>query len=109
MGVSERTLEEDEAKIDNILHKILKLNEKIEFLSKQADEASEKKFVRERMRMINIMTQTVHNLAWLADDIELKDMELTKELETKIKDRLRSAITNINKATEMFGKEEGNI
>ena len=101
MAVRDRTLEEDEAKIDNLLHKILESNDKIDSLAEQVRQKSDDGFVMQRMRMMSILTETIKNLAILADEIDLRDEELVKELEHNVKSELRQAVQRIEQ--ELIG------
>ena len=101
MAVSERELEEDEVRIDNLLHKILRANEHVEELSKQAKMHVEDGDSLEKLRMIGVLTETIANLALLADEIDQHDEQLTKELETSVRAELQEAVKRINSASKI--------
>jgi len=103
MALDARKLEEDEAKIDNLLHKICEsarairdlnaytiANKELTSLVEDIDPGFTK-----RIKKINILAETVLNLALLADDIDLEDERLTSELEVNIRDKLKVAIEQI--------------
>jgi len=102
MTVSERALEEDEVKIDNLLHKILKANEQIEDVVKHLRIDLEDGKQLERLRMIDLLTETVKNLALLADEIDIHDEHMTEELETRVQGKLQDAIVSIQSASKIL-------
>lgn len=106
MAISERTLEENEAKIDNILHKVISATEQIKQLCSQINERSTGSFLMERIRRINILSEIVYHLSHLADDIDIADQKITQELETKIRGELDKAISDITEAKHLLEVEE---
>lgn len=105
MTITGRVLEENEAKIDNILHKILKSSEHITNLTSQITYSSTGSFLMERIKRIKILNETVYHLTMLADEIDLEDEDLTEELETKIKASLDKAIIDIKAAKELLASD----
>ena len=106
MAVSERKLEENEAKIDNILHKVISASDQIQKLCAQINERSTGSFLMERIRRVNILSEIIYHLSHLADDIDLTDQQLTEELEAKIKSELDKAISDITEAKSLLEEEK---
>ena len=106
MTISERELEENEAKIDNILHKVIHATQHIRKLCSQINEKSSGTFLMNRIKRIDILSETVYHLSCLADDIDIADQKLTAELEQKIKTGLDKAIRDITEAKSLLEAEE---
>ena len=106
MIISERKLEENEAKIDNILHKVIKSTQQIKELSTQLNEKSGGAFLMDRVRQIKILSEIIYNLASLADEIDIEDENLTKELEVKIQLELDKAIKDITEAKSLLSEDQ---
>ncbi|MFC1648424.1 hypothetical protein ACFL1B_03105 [Nanoarchaeota archaeon] len=100
MAVNERELEEDEAKLDNILHKIIATSKQIKSLSNEiSEDHDQNNIVKQKFRLLSGI---VENLALLADEITLHEEKITEELEDKIKDELGNAINNIQDVQKIF-------
>ena len=100
MSFSTRALEEDEAKIDNLLHKVHRSSKLIEQLNNQIISINDqgfldKDYVVERAQKIDILIKTIINLVLLADDIDITDEEVTEDIEAQLKQMLGHAITDI--------------
>jgi len=114
MGVNARKLEEDEAKIDNLLHKIIESAKAVEELnSSNISREGLNKFYQEldpafltRMRKISLLIETILHLAYLADDIDLSDETITEQLGENITDELKIAIQKIQEARQFFDNDE---
>jgi len=100
--ISERKLEENEAKLDNVLHKILKASQNVRDLNKDIEYTKDLIVIGERSRFIGILTETISTLTMLASEINEADETITKELETRVEKELDIAIENINKARELI-------
>jgi hypothetical protein len=105
MTISERQLEENEAKIDNILHKIIGANQQIQELSESIGPNSSGTFLMDRVRRIKLLSEIIGNLSLLADEIDIADQQLTEELEVKITEELDRAISDITEAKSLLEKE----
>ena len=105
MSIKERTLEEDEVKIDNLLHKIVESNNRIEMLTQQIRDKTREGYILKRVRMISILTDTIFNLSTLADEIDVRDEKLVKDMEAGVQTQLQDAIGNIERATELLQKD----
>ncbi|MBR9700321.1 hypothetical protein GOV11_00460 [Candidatus Woesearchaeota archaeon] len=101
MTVTERTLEDNDVEIDNLLHKILRSQENITKLMRQVQRHSEDGYVHERSKMILTLSETIKALAEHADAIDLQDEEDIKIFEDAIRKRIDIAITDI-KDVEWF-------
>lgn len=101
MAVSERQLEENEARIDNILHKVISSSEQINQLCSQLNENSRGEFLVSRIKKIGMLSEIIFHLSHLADDIDVKDQQLTQELEIEITKGLDKAIQDITEAKEL--------
>ncbi|MBU0756996.1 MAG: hypothetical protein KKF44_02945 [Nanoarchaeota archaeon] len=109
MAISERQLEENEAKIDNILHKILNCCNHIQTLSSNMEEldlSKDANILKDRTKRISLLAETIENLALLADKIDIENEKITEEIEDKITSELDVAIEKIKDASEMFKKEK---
>ncbi|MBT3464185.1 hypothetical protein HOD20_01065 [archaeon] len=113
MVISERQLEENEAKIDNILHKVLKSMEHIKHLTmtlKNAptykSEEELKTFITDRTNKILLLSETVTNLTMLADEIDIEDETITVEIDTKIRGELDTAVQTIKEARSLLGQDD---
>ncbi|HIH23742.1 TPA: hypothetical protein HA251_01780 [Candidatus Woesearchaeota archaeon] len=95
MGVPERELEENEAKLDNILHKIIEASRQVQELRSTITPNTPAGTRAQCLDEINTLAQIIENLAILADDIDIKDEQLTEESEKEIKQTLDDAITRI--------------
>ena len=95
MVISERKLEENEAKIDNILHKIISASKQIKAICSQIKEHTSGEVLTEKVRRISLLNELISNLANFADEIEIKDETLTTELEEDITQGLDKAIKGI--------------
>lgn len=104
--ISERTLEEDEAKIDNLLHKILESNRKIALLADQISSRTADDFILERTRMLHILTETVGTLAQLADEIDMHDARMLERTVPGVRAHLQDAIGTIRDAERLLGPRE---
>ena len=109
MALTERVLEENEAKIDNILHKILlsvrriaELNAQIKNETKKISDEDLREYVDARCRRVELLTQILDNLVVFADFIDIKDERLTKEIEQKIRSELKGAIESITEAEKFL-------
>lgn len=102
MAVSERQLEENEAKIDNILHKVISASEQISQLCSQINKNSKGEFLIERIKRVGMLSEIIFHLSHLADDIDIKDQKLTIELEKEITEGLDKAIEDITEAKNLF-------
>lgn len=97
MAISERELEENEAKLDNILHKIVESTRQIQDLKDSIELSEEKKYDNRRtLDEIDTLAKIIENLAMLADEIDVADERITEGLESNIKDKLDEAITKIS-------------
>ena len=54
---------------------------------------------------MQILTKTIMNPSMLADEVEMHDEQLTKELETGVRTGLRSAVHKINETARPREKE----
>lgn len=95
MGIPERELEENEAKLDNILHKIIEASRQVQDLRSTITPNTSPGTREQCLNEINTLAQIIENLAILADDIDIKDEQLTAEAEREIKQTLDDAITRI--------------
>lgn len=105
MPINERKLEEDEAKIDNILHKVVNSADKIRELNEQIDPSAPSATIEARKQRIAILVETIINLATLADEIDISDEKITEEVEGEIKKELRSAVSKIMSAQKLLDEE----
>lgn len=106
MTVLGRKLEENEAQMDNVLHKILVSNNHIKELASQITYSSTGTYLTERIKRIKILNDTIRELTLLADEIDMASEKLTEELEAKITSGLDKAIEDINAAKELLEDEE---
>ncbi|MFH1642056.1 MAG: hypothetical protein ABIC04_04100 [Nanoarchaeota archaeon] len=111
MSLSTRELEEDETRIDNLLHKVLSASQAIEDINRQIISSEDsgnfdKDYVLERAKKTDILIKTVINIVTLADDIDITDETLTEGLRTETKEKLNQAIRLILDAKKFLGKEE---
>ncbi|MFH1399648.1 MAG: hypothetical protein ABIG95_06065 [Candidatus Woesearchaeota archaeon] len=104
MAVSDRKLEENEAKIDNILHKVIKATTQIRDMCGQVNEQSSGTFLMERIKRIELLSDIINNLACFADEIEIADERLTVDLEDKIHSELDKAISYLKEAKNLLGE-----
>lgn len=104
MALSERALEENEVKLDNILHKILKAAHNIRDLNSDITVTNDSTLIEERSRCIGILTKTITTLTTLAAEINIVDESITTELENQLGNELNIAIENIKKAKELLEK-----
>jgi len=104
MTIEGKKLAHDEVEIDNLLHKILLSAKKIELLNNaniekvrenKVYQQQEDKF-RDRMEMIEILVQTIQNLATLADEIDIEDEKLTLKHQEKIQDAIKKIVQASN-------------
>ena len=101
--ISEKTLEENEVKLDNILHKILKAAQNIQELNEDIKYTKDLIIIEEKSKFIDILTETIINLVMLASEINVVDEGMTEELEHKIQKELDVAIGNITSIRKMLG------
>jgi hypothetical protein len=98
MPVSERELEENEAKLDNILHKIIAAAKQIETIKENINPDAPAEYNKQLLEDINMLAETIENLAEAADDIDIIDEHVTQELEADIQGKLDDAIEKIASA-----------
>ena len=96
MAISERELEENEAKLDNILHKIIESSKKVQELRGMVNFQAGKEYNDKLLGEIDTLAKIIENLATLADEIDVTDERITKGVEGEIQDKLDEAITRIN-------------
>jgi hypothetical protein len=113
MAVNERELEENEAKIDNILHKVLislghirDLTESLDTMSYDKTPEEERDFIMQRTKKIILLVETVTNLTLLADEIDVQDEKITWEMDKKITGELDVAINKILDARKLLETEK---
>lgn len=102
MALSERELEENEAKLDNVLHKISNAANKIQRLNRDLRESKDLEIIYERSTCIKILTDTIVTLTKLASEINFVDENITNELEIELGNELNIAIENIKKAKKIL-------
>jgi hypothetical protein len=95
MAVSERELEENEVKLDNILHKIIESSKQIQELRENINANMPYERNKKALDQIEMLAEIIEHLGQLADIIDEKDEEITRELETEVKDSLDDAIKKI--------------
>jgi hypothetical protein len=109
MTVSERQLEENEAKIDNILHKVLKschhMQDMIESIER-FNLGKEEFHIKQRLKNLLMLSETIENLTLLADQIDIQNEKITLELEDKITEELDEAILKIKEASELIREKQ---
>ena len=98
MTISERQLEENEAKLDNLLHKIIEAARQIQELRTSYDQSMNTEYNKRILDDIDMLAKTIEQLAGHADVLDEQDEELTKELEQEIKNSLDEAILRIMNA-----------
>lgn len=98
MVISDRNLEENEARLENVLNKILKAANNIKDLNEDISESKDLIVIEERSKCIAILVETITTLTTLALEINIVDEEITKELENQLEDELNNAIQKIKKA-----------
>jgi hypothetical protein len=98
MTVSERELEENEAKVDNLLHKITEAARQIQDLRGSLKREVDPEQVKRTLDDIDLLAQTIEELARHADVLDVQDEELTQGLEREIKNSLDEAIVRIMNA-----------
>ena len=101
---SERKLEENEAKLDNVLHKILKAAHNIKELNEDIKYTKDLNVIEERSKFIGILAETIATLTMLASEINIVDENITEELEEKIEKELGIAIKNITNVIKIHRK-----
>jgi len=100
VSILERELEEDEAKLDNILHKIMVSAEKLEVVAKEIGRDERRNSLAKQK--FELLGEQIYNLSLLADEITLHDKKITEELEDRVKSELTAAIGNINEIKSLF-------
>jgi|GEM_PF-5049892 len=95
MAVSERELEENEAKLDNILHKILHSAKQIQELRQSINLEAPEEYNRKILDEIMLIAKIIEELSTLADDIDIVDERITEQLDDQITDKLDEAIKRI--------------
>ena len=100
--LSDRKLEENEAKLDNVLHKILKAAHNIRDLNDDIKYTKDLDVIAERSKFIGILTETIVTLTMLASEINVVDENITEELGEKIEKELDIAIENITDARKLL-------
>lgn len=98
MAISERQLEENEARLDNILHKIVTAAQQIEQMKEKINLNTPTSYNEQLLEDINMLAETIENLAEAADDIDIVDEHVTKEIDEDIRTKLDEAIVKINSA-----------
>jgi hypothetical protein len=105
MAISERELKENEAKIDNILHKILESSRQIQDLRDRVNLNMPEAYNNPLLDEIGTLGRIIEELATLADEIDVSDERLTERAEGEIKDKLDEAIARILAIKTMFKEE----
>jgi ethanolamine utilization microcompartment shell protein EutS len=100
--LSDRKLEENEAKLDNVLHKILKAAHNIKDLNEDIKYTKDLGVIEERSKFIGILAETISTLTMLASEINFVDENITEELEGKIEKELDIAIENITNVRKLL-------
>jgi hypothetical protein len=98
MSISERELEENEVKLDNILHKIVVAAKQIETIQENINPDAPAEYSKQLLEDIAMLAETIENLAEAADDIDIVDEHVTKELKEDIEGKLDDAIERITAA-----------
>ena len=100
MSISERELEENEAKLDNLLHKIVESAKQIQELKDSINPAEPFEYNKEMLEDIDTLAKIIEELGSAADLIDIADERITKEIEEKIVGKLDDAIGRISSAKE---------
>ncbi len=95
MSIVERELEENEAKLDNVLHKIIEASRQIQQLKGEINLNLSKDQNKSALEEIDTLAQIIENLAVLSDEIDVSDEKLTKTAEDEITAVLDDAIKKI--------------
>ncbi|MFH0874382.1 MAG: hypothetical protein V1859_00440 [archaeon] len=102
MALKERMLDENEAKIDNILRKIIVSSQHIREIADSFENIAinedSQNLVLERIKRIRLLSEVIENLSSLADEMDLDDEKITKEFEDRISNGLDNAIEVIKEA-----------
>jgi hypothetical protein len=101
MSLSERELEENEAKLDNLLHKIVESAKQIQELKENINPAEPTEYNKRCLEQIDMLAKIIQELGEAADDIDIVDENLTKSLEHEIIDKLDRAIEKISAAKDL--------
>jgi hypothetical protein len=96
MALSERELEENEAKLDNILHKIVHSAKQIQELRQSINLEAPNDYNDKILDEIVLLSKLIEEMATLADDIDVTDEHITRQLEGQITDKLDEAISRIS-------------
>ena len=99
MSISERELEENEAKLDNLLHKIVECAKQIQELKENINVSDEES--KDFLENIDLLAKTVQELGEAADLIDVTDESITKSVEVEMEDKLDAAIARITAAREL--------
>lgn len=101
MSISERELEENEAKLDNMLHKIAESAKQIRELKESINPAEPVEYNKQTLDEIDTLAQIIQELAETADLIDITDEKITKDLEHEIVEKLDRAIERISTSKDL--------
>jgi hypothetical protein len=101
MSISERELEENEAKLDNLLHKIVESAKQIRELKENINPAEPTEYNKQCLEQIDMLAQIIQELSEAADLIDVTDEKITRDVEQEMEEKIDDAISRITIAKRL--------